>query len=270
MDPSRRASGYSTDGGATVTRFVALARGTAPSDMLFGNLAVSANDNDNLVWVPSNLSGMSSKIYYTTDRGESWDQADLTGLNAKDALHPKYNMARHILAADPQTPGTFYALGHDVTSGSPVLWTSSTRGAHWTKVATTGLVNPGGNGFRYNPTLIHDGTTLWAVPGDGGIGVFCSSNGTSWLARDAISDAQRLGVGASMPGSSSPTLFTFGTVGGVQGMYLSRDRAVSWEHLCSDPIEIYAGIRHIAGDSEVPGKVYVGLGGGNGFAVGEF
>jgi hypothetical protein len=68
--PDRKASAFSTDAGATWTRFAALARGTAPADMMFGNIAVSAGNNDNLVWTPSNLPV--AKAYYTRDRGATW------------------------------------------------------------------------------------------------------------------------------------------------------------------------------------------------------
>ena len=263
--PARRASGYSTDGGATVTRFAALAAGTAPADLLFGNIAVSARDNDNLVWVPSNKTGAATKVYFTVDRGARWSEGRLSGLSSMDALHERHVFARHILVADPTTAGTFFALGHNTYSGTAVIWKSTDRGATWVKQATTGIYGS----YRYNPTLVHDGEALWAVPGDGGQGIFRSTDGRTWTARPAIVDAQRLGVGAPMPGSAHPTLFSSGTVDGRRGLFLSRDAALTWEQMTSYPCENYAGIRHLAGDPEVPGKVYVALAGGNGFAVGS-
>ena len=116
--PERRASGYSTDGGATWSRFAALTNATAPSDLLFGNIAVSPHDNSNLVWVPSNLMGRETRVYHSHDRGASWSSGQMNGLDAGQYLHNKYTQARKILVADPATSGLFYALGSDASGAA--------------------------------------------------------------------------------------------------------------------------------------------------------
>lgn len=271
--PDRRASGYSRDGGASWTRFSALANGTAPADLKFGNIAVSATDTSNLVWVPSNLD--TPKIYYTTDRGASWLPSRLTGAVSGDYLHPAHYLKRRILAADPLTAGVFYALGGNQDTGSAVLWKTTDGGASWAKVTTTGLDRPGYSDFRFNSSLVAipgEPGHLFALAGptDDGNRPFWRSTdgGVTWVQKSNLLNAHALGVGAPMGDGGHPTLFTVGSVGGRHGVYRSSDLGDSWTFLVDHPRGWYQSVTSVVGDPEVPGKVYVGFSGG-GFVVGQ-
>lgn len=266
--PERRASGFSVDGGATWNRFGALASGTAPNDLLFGNIAVSSGDNANLVWIPSNLAGLETKIYFSRDMGASWVSGQMHGLLPDQYLHPRYVQARKILVADPKERGHFYALGSD-TAGAAILWESKDGGANWDISWTAPNGEDGGTGFAYDSTLVVADDNLIATPGGSGGCLFRRIKGEPWQEVCSIRGAMGLGLGAPDPrGSGSTVLYTFGTVDGVTGIYLSTDYADTWRLLSENPGGSYVGIRALAGDPEVSGRVYVALAGG-GFLLGQ-
>ena len=267
--PERRASGYSTDGGATWSRFAALTNGTAPSDLLFGNIAVSAHDNSNLVWVPSNLTGRETRVYYSHDRGATWSSGQMNGLDAGQYLHNKYTQARKILVADPATSGLFYALGSDA-SGAAILWKSVDGGANWNIAWESGPAEDGSNGFKYDSTLVATGGYLIAAPGGGGGCFYRSRDGGPWEKMCTLEGAVGMGVGAPIAGGNgNAALYSYGTVDGATGIYRSTDYGAHWQRLSREPAGLYMGIRAIAGDPAISGRVYVALNGG-GFLVGQF
>jgi hypothetical protein len=267
--PERRASGYSTDGGATWSRFAALINGTAPSDLLFGNIAVSAHDNSNLVWVPSNLTGRETKIYYSRDEGATWSSGQMIGLESGQFLHPVYVQARKILVADPDTPGLFYALGSDAT-GAAIVWKSVDGGATWNAAWASGPAEVGSFGFKLDSTLVATGGYLIAAPGQGGGCFYRSRDGGQWEKMCTLEGALGMGVGAPIAGGNgNAALYTYGTADGATGVYRSTDYGTHWQRLSGEPDGLYMGIRAIAGDPQISGRVYVALAGG-GFLVGQF
>lgn len=267
--PERRASGYSTDGGVSWSRFTALANGTAPSDLLFGNIAVSAHGNSNMVWIPSNLTGLATRVYYTRDGGATWLGGQLRGLQPDQFLHPRYVQARKILVADPEVQGHFYALGSDA-NGAAIIWKSTDGGANWDIMWMSPPAESGRNGFKFDSTLVLVDGYLIAAPGTGGGCLYRNKLGGKWNTICTIEDALGMGVGAPLSGGNgNPAVYTFGTVGGVSGMYLSTDYGRRWRWLAGDPGGLYMGIREIAADPTVSGRVYIALAGG-GFLVCQY
>lgn len=267
--PERRASGYTTDGGATWNRFVALQDGTAPQDLMFGNIAVSAQDNTNLVWAPSNLAGFDTKIYFSRNLGATWQSGRLHGLDAMQFLHHRYVQARKILVSDPKTPGVFYALGSN-EDGAAIVWKSADGGANWGVVWGSGPAPAGSNGFRYDSTLVAADGYLVAAPGRRGGCLLRSRDGYQWETICTLEGALGMGIGAPVEeGQQNVTLYSYGDVGGNVGVYRSTDLGSQWTRLSGDPAGMYMGIRAISGDPEVPGRVYIALNGG-GFLVGQF
>ena len=267
--PERRASGYSKDGGATWTRFAALTDGTAPSDLLFGNIAVSAGDNSNLVWVPSNLTGLDTKVYYSRDAGVTWSSGRMRGLASDQYLHPNFVQARKILVADPVQRGHFYALGTDA-AGAATVWKSVDGGANWSVSWSSGPADAGTNGFKFDSTLVAVGGFLIAAPGDGGGCSYRSRDGAKWEKLCRLKDALGIGVGAPVQGGNGKaSLYSYGAVDGVRGIFRSTDYGVHWHRLSGDPGGLYMGIRALAGDADIAGRIYLALSGG-GFLVAQF
>lgn len=266
--PARRASAYSTDAGASWITFEALVQGTAPADLVHGNLAVSAYDNDNLVWLPSLLTGLGSRVYFTLDRGRTWTLGTLTGLTAADYLHPRFTNDRHVLVAHPTVEGTFYIVGA-TTTGHTVLWRSTDSGATWTKQQTTGL-DRGAYDHSGNARLrVLPNPLLFLLSGEG-TAWFRSRDGITWETMTNMRGTTAIAPGAPMGEGQPPALYTYGTSpAGKEGLYRSIDLGDRWERLSDHPGGVYQHIRGIAGDPVSPGRVYLGFG-GVGFGVGQF
>ena len=272
LDP-RRASGYSSDGGATWTRFPALVNKGCNTgctaynylpNMRFGNIAVSANNNNNIVWVPSNL--MTAEIYYSTDRGTTWQAATLNSRAASDFLHPNHYLKRKILVADPSTAGVFYALGGNNDTGNAILWKSTNSGATWNKVATTGF-RAGYWDFRFNSKLVAASGRLYALPGrtdDASRPYFSSGDGgVTWTMHESLLDTHGIAVSAPTTSGGNRTFYAYGkTSTSTHGLYRSTDLGVSWTRLADYPNNWHQAVTSVAGDPDDSKKVYLGFVGG--------
>ena len=256
-DDDANQSGYSTDGGETWTRFASLDAGRHPEELRFGNIAVSASDHDNLVWVPSG----GADPHYSTDGGTTWERAEYPG----DEAHFAYYLHRRVLTADPVEDGTFYVL--DVEG----IARSTDGGATWSMTEGDGL--PPDWARRYNATLDavpgRSGELLLAV-GDlreGAFGMFRSTDGgETWDELPGIADVATFGFGAPVHEGGPPTVYADGRVDG-EGLWRSDDGGETWALVSRAPADRHQSITVVAGDPEVPGRVYVGFT-GTGFVAG--
>ena len=66
-----------------------------------------------------------------------------------------------------------------------------------------------------------------------------------------------------MSEASYPTIFIWGTVSGVTGLFRSADQGATWIRLNDDDHE-FAGAPFLIGDMNVAGRVYMCAGGGRG------
>lgn len=256
-------SGYSTDRGQTWTRFPTMPPWT--DAVGFGTLAASTPDN--IVWVPSNKRAP----YYTKDRGRSWQKVALPGVadtpEGWSGLHWAYYLNRHIVAADRVTAGTFYM--YHTPSG---LYRSTNGGASWALVRS-GEIAPFS---AFN-------ARLKAVPGKAGHLFFTSGHqsgatpsgslmrstdgGATWAAVPNVLEAYDIGFGKEAPGSSYPSLFIVGWVGGVYGVWQSDNEGQTWRQIGDYPLGSLDFVKTIDGDKNTYGTVYVGFA-GSGYAYG--
>lgn len=81
----------------------------------------------------------------------------------------------------------------------------------------------------------------------------------SWTEQTVLRDAHDIGIGAPPVAGGSPTLFGYGEVSGIRGLYRSTDLGATWTFLTAHPRGWYQGVAAVVGDPEVPGKVYVGF-----------
>ena len=116
----------------------------------------------------------------------------------------------------------------------------------------------------FTPGFRGDGATAFQPAGQYGV-KRSSDGGATWSDLPTIKAVGPLGVGAPMPGSTSPTLFGYGFVGSTIGLYRSTDLGTSWTFLVDSPLGWRQGCSALAGDPEVPGRVYFGMGGGSFF-----
>jgi hypothetical protein len=253
-------SGYTLDAGATWRRFGSI-RGMTnePPGLKFGEIAISASDPTNLVWVPRNGQ---NKIFASFDAGESWKEASIQGFANANA---PYLTTKRVLTADPIVPGRFYAYGWQPGR----VHRSADRGASWT--AAPGSLPSGVWHGQLRAEPLHTGR-LWFCTGPdyrGPIrerGLYASIDaGTSFSRVPAVEECWAVGFGRPAPGSSDPAMFMYGKHRASWGVFMSTNRGVSWRSLGAHPLGIFSEVASIAGDPERFGRVYVGFR-GNGFA----
>ena len=248
-------SGFSSDGGRTWTPFAALAAGTLPADLTFGDIAVASGDTGNIVWLPTN----DKAPYFTLDQGKTWTRTDVPGSHHQFAMH------RHVLTADTVSDRTFYIL----SGGS--LYTTRDGGATWTAKTAHGLPSSDVSG----------NLTLKAVPGvagqvclsygfsAGSQPLACSSDeGGHWKAVPGAEMVNVFAFGKSAPGRTAPTLFIQGKVSGEAGVFCSADMGAHWGRLANWPLGYTTAMSEMDGDKTVFGKVYAGIE-GNGWMYGD-
>lgn len=250
----------SVDGGAGWTPLASVKEGrNTPEDLRFGELVMSADGPDHLVWHPR---FGKKAVYHSGDRGATWQRSAIE----VDDWDAQFFGSRRRLAADGATPGTvlFYRWkGGDVQR-------STDHGATF--------ADAGGR----LPTYSYSGQ-LKAVPGQAGTYLFATgyefvqaSRGLYWT-RDAgavwtrdpvVQDAWVAGFGAPRPGSAVATVFIYGRIADQWGVHRSTDAGLSWETVSGCPLGIFDRVTCLTGDPEVFGKVVIGWS-GNGFAVGS-
>ncbi|QJC51522.1 sialidase [Paenibacillus albicereus] len=265
-DGQAYSSGYSTDGGQSWTPFA-----SQPADMRFGNIAVAASDTQNIVYLPTS----NRTPFYTNNRGASWTPIILPGTESSYDSDGKYNggshfayyLNRHVLAADTVNDRTFYLYHADRG-----FYRSTDGGQSWTLVNTT---------MPKGWTVGWFNASLKSVPGKAGhlfltfgsldestYSLYRSTDGgASWSEISAVKDATAIGLGKAAPGSSYPTLYVSGYVGGDYGIWRSTNEGADWQKAGTYPLGIYDHVSAIDGDKDVFGKVYVGFK-GNSFVYG--
>lgn len=232
---------YSTDGGSTWNPFPACATGANSGNG--GNLAADANGTV-LMWSPSNGANAPQ---YSTNQGSTWITA---------AGGPVGSIA----AADKVTPATFYAFANGAFYS-----TTNTAGKTFTKVNTAALPAAASN---CNTSVCGIPIANWAKPGDlwlplGDNGLYHSINGgITWTKLANVSSATSVAVGAAASGSSTQSVFLYGTASplGLSAIYRSDNNGASWLRI-NDDMHQYGGPTLIQADPRIYGRVYLGMNG---------
>lgn len=224
---------YSTDKGASWKRS-ASARGVK------GQVALSS-DGRILLHAPEN----SALTYRSVDFGNSW--STVAGVDAPNARP----------VADAVDPLTFYLY-----AGTRML-VSVDGGASFAPRAT--LPAGGSNIVRAAPGRQGD---VWVALNDGGL-VRSTDGAYSFTRFSNVAKASAVGFGKAAPGSIYPSVYLWGTVGAVRGMFRSTDTGASWTRI-NDPAHNYGGLangRFVMGDMNTFGLVYMSTA-GRGIAYG--
>ncbi|HLP06290.1 MAG TPA: T9SS type A sorting domain-containing protein [Paludibacter sp.] len=231
---------YSNDMGATWTA-AATNKGAA------GRVAVSA-DGGTILHCP----GGSTTTYYTTDNGANWSAC--SGISLGDAAP----------VADQVNSNYFY-IYHPKTGQ---MYRSTNKGVSFSVAGTPGSSTAN---FPWESVLVR------TVPGyEGHIWVPCGKNGlkystnggAAYTNKGRITYCKSIGIGKAKEGASYPTVFIWGTVAGVTGLFCSTDQGVTWTKM-NDDAHQYAGASLLVGDMNTFGRVYMGVGGGRGIVYWE-
>ena len=226
---------YSNDGGGSWTQ--------SATKGANGNLAISA-DGKTFLHSP----GGSGSIYRSRDDGATWTAA--AGISVVEAKP----------VADPVNPAKFYAYN----PGSGAMMVSKDSGATF---VASGIVGTGG-AKRMRATPGREGD-LWVALAGGGLSHSVNS-GLSFTKISSVAGCSAVGLGKAADGASYPTLFIWGTVNSVTGVFRSTDQGVSWKRINDDAHE-YGGLANgqfVSGDPDIFGRVYMSTA-GRGVAYGE-
>ncbi len=269
-------SGYSTDGGLTWTQFESINPETEfnnPREAKFGEIAVDAENPDSMVWLPrvyidsDGKNGADQSIFYTTDRGKTWVPAEIGDYWDR---REHYLVYKQSLAADPVTPGRFYAYHWE----KGTIYRSDDGGATW--IEPEGVKRATGYAY-HNQLRVTPGRAgeLWLATGydlrapESETGLYHSTDaGMSWAKLPGVDEAWAIGFGKAEVEDGPPTLFLYGLIEGTWGLYRSTDEARSFDLISEAPHGIFDQVTCVTGDPDVFGMVYVGFQ-GNGFVYGR-
>ncbi|WP_143774098.1 T9SS type A sorting domain-containing protein [Niastella vici] len=231
---------YSNDKGATWT-------GASSNMGTDGKVSISA-DGGTILHCP----GSSTTTYYTTNNGASWTAC--SGVSVQYAAP----------VADQVNANYFYIF----SPRTGELFRSTNKGVSFSVAGTPGASNAN---YPWEPDQIR------TVPGfEGHVWVplfgnglkYTTNAGVSFTTVSNVTYCKALGVGKAMPGASYPTVFIWGTVSGVTGLFRSTDQGATWLRL-NDDAHQFAGAPLLVGDMNVAGRVFMSAGGGRGLVYWE-
>lgn len=219
---------------------------TLPSGVKLGRIAISATNPDKMVYIAGGTGGA---VYYSTNRGNSWTAstgAPTGAVAAIDVWSKDFS-----LAADCVDGDRFYIYK------TGYLYESVNGGATWTQKNATAIPNK--NSYLFVAARPGTAGEVW-VSLDGN-GLYKTTNGgTTFTKVTALTTSTAFAFGAPASGSSTPTVYSYGTVSGIKGMYRSTDLGTNWDQINGSQT-FPAGVKGIAGDRQVFGRIYVGTGG---------
>jgi hypothetical protein len=203
---------------------------TKPATAGTNDLALSA-DGATLLWATD-----ASTVWRGTNKGTAWTQS--TGLGFKSRPVP-----------DAVNASKFYA--YNSTGGA--FYLSTNGGSSFAQVSTPG---GGGNGrVRAVPGVEGD---VWLALYNGGL-TRTTNSGTTFAKVAGVTACTQVGFGKAASGKTHPTVFIWGTVGGVVGMFRSEDIGVTWTRI-NDSTHQFGGpgnAQLIDGDMNVFGRVFM-------------
>lgn len=225
---------YSTDNGASWVKTFWPFGGN-------GKVAVSATDPRLVVVVPRN-----SSPKRTTNRGLTWENT----MGAPVGGVTDFWSGQIPIAADRVIGTAFYYLNRDGN-----FYRSTDGGATWARTWTL---------------TVRDGYMVKAAPGVANAvwisthdGLYHSSDGGTTFSRlKDVDQALLFAFGKNAEEKPYPSVFLYGRVFGIDGIYRSDDMGKTWIMISDSRHEIGINPKVMEGDRQVFGRVYIGTGGG--------
>ena len=249
----------STDGGANWNMIYAdatpVSQPIAKGKFHNGKLAISA-DGAVVVWAPDCYQVSSPGATDTSDSGAK-EMFYYMNSAWKKCVGIEFN-GRPV--ADPVDANTFYVFNR--TDG--YLYVSSDKGATFTKKGLAGIGD-----FRTARVATGVKGDVWVplarnVSGVKSGGLTRSiDGGTTFSAITNVTYCEAVGFGKAATGKTYPTVFIYGTVNSVTGVFMSIDQGASWTRVNDDQHQ-YGGIANgefVVGDENTYGLVYMSTAG---------
>lgn len=226
---------YSTDMGSTWT-------GASTNMGSAGRVGISA-DGATILHCPA----WSSTTYYTTNNGGSW--ATCSGVSYSDA-NP---------VADHVNANYFYIYN----SWTGQMFRSTDKGVNFSVAGTPGA-STANHPWEYVQIRTVPGYAghIWVPRGGNGL-KYSTDYGVTYTNVSNVTYCKSIGIGKAGPSATYPTVFIWGTVSGVTGLFRSTDQGATWIRMNDDNNE-FAGAPFLIGDMNIYGRVYMSAGGGRG------
>lgn len=250
-------------------------------------LAVAAMSTSKMVRVGGDDKG--GKMYYTTNQGTSWTQiTSINGYKGKLALSANGNTLLHC----PEGSSTTYRSTNNGTNWANTNLTikdavpvadqvNSNKFYAYNRINGAFQVSTdGGINFNTTATLSTYGSQIvrtvpgkeghvWVALYNGGLTRTVNS-GQAFTKINNVTTCSAVGLGKEAPGKTYFTIYIWGTVNGVKGVFSSTDEGATWTRINDDAHE-YGGPGNgefVIGDFNTYGRVYMATV-GRGIAYGE-
>lgn len=228
--------------------------------------------------------GNNGLMKYTTDGGDNWSSATMSGVPTTGETGWGINtrMHRQILCADRVTADKFYAYNNGASGDTSFagVWVSTDGGANWTK-AYSGRI-PTDVSAAYSINAFN--AVMECVPSNAGHLNFTGGNvggstagsfmrsldaGVTWEDYPNVLEVKAFGYGLGS-GGGYPTLHIAGWVSGVYGIWVSENANaatisnVTWSKKTDYPMGRFDEITTVSGNMNQYGVTYVGYRGSGG------
>jgi xyloglucan-specific exo-beta-1,4-glucanase len=252
-------------------------------------IAFAANSTSKLVRVGTDGGGV-GRMYYSTNQGVNWTACTLNGKSGKVAVSADGSTFLHC------------------PEGSSTTYRSTNNGGSWTSTGVTNISNAvpvadmvnTNKFYLYNPSSgsmmvstnagasfaasgsvgTWGSTLIRTVPGqEGHIWVAMKggglkrsiNSGSSFTTISGVTNCEAVGLGKAASGSTYHSIYIWGTVGGVTGIFRSTNEGAAWTRVNDDAHE-YGGLggngNFVIGDMNVFGRFYMATV-GRGIVYGE-
>ena len=227
---------------------------------------------------PNVLIRVGSRIYYTTNQGATWTQSPvINGTQGRVAVSAD---GATFLHSPNGSAVTYYSRNNgaawtasniNLTNAVPVadmvnankiyIYNSSTGDFNVSNEAGATFaptVNMGTGGSRIIRTVPGQEGHIWVAMYNGGLRRSINSGG-SFTAISSVQRCSAIGLGKAAPGAAYFTLYMWGTVGGVTGIFRSTDEGATWVRL-NDDAHQFGGPgngQFVIGDMNTYGIVYM-------------
>jgi len=222
---------YSTDQGSTWTKTSAI-NGTK------GRVAASYNTTTKVYTILHCPEG-SSTTYRSINNGGSWSSCN--GLNILNAVP----------VADPVNSSKYYAYN----SSDGKMYVSTDAGANF---SASGSPGTGAGNSQIIRTIPGREGHIWVAVGTGGL-MYSTNSGSSFTKLSTVSNCTAVGFGKMASGASYETIFIWGTVNSVTGIFRSIDQGATWTRINDEDHE-FGGPgngQFVIGDWNTYGRVYM-------------
>ena len=267
-------SAYSTDGGQAWTQFATKPAHVTDAQFKVGG-CIAASTPTNIVWVPSN----NASPYYTKNGGTTWTEilrSQGGDLAERDWMGFRLLfLDRQTVCADRVTANKFYMYnylkGLYVSTDSWRQLVAGVLGRDrqlllFQRQAAVGARECGAFVFHGRATGRGDGSHPSPRPlkrsTDGGV---------NWASVANVLEVFDVGFGAIAAGKTYPTIYIYGWVSSVLGVWRSDDSCATWTAVGGTggfPLGIFDLVKCISGDANDANKVYLGFA-GMGFVYGD-